>query len=85
MRVSPIAFYAQSLEETLRLATISAKVTHNHPEGIKDAKAIASATYLARTGASKTEIKAYVEANFKYNLNLQLDHIRSIVCDAMSC
>jgi len=85
MRVSPIAFYAQSLEETLRLATISAKVTHNHPEGIKGAKAIASATYLARTGATKTEIKAYVEENFKYNLNLQLDHIRSIVCDAMSC
>ena len=85
MRVSPIAFYAQSLEETLRLATISAKVTHNHPEGIKGAKAIASATYLARTGATKTEIKAYVEANFKYNLNLQLDHIHSIVCDAMSC
>ena len=85
MRVSPIAFYAQSLEETLRLATISAKVTHNHPEGIKGAKEIASATYLARTGATKTEIKAYVEANFKYNLNLQLDHIRSIVCDAMSC
>ena len=85
MKVSPIAFYAQSLEETLRLATISAKVTHNHPEGIKGAKAIASATYLARTGATKTEIKAYVETNFKYNLNLQLDHIRSIVCDAMSC
>lgn len=85
MRVSPIAFYAQSLEETLRLATISAKVTHNHPEGIKGAKAIVSATYLARTGATKTEIKAYVEENFKYNLNLQLDHIRSIVCDAMSC
>ena len=85
MRVSPIAFYAQNLDETLRLATISAKITHNHPEGIKGAKAIASATYLARTGATKTEIKAYVEANFKYNLNLQLDHICSIVCDAMSC
>ena len=85
MRVSPIAFYAQSLEETLRLATISAKITHNHPEGIKGAKAIASTTYLARTGASKKEIKVYVEANFKYNLNLQLDDIRSIAYDAMSC
>ncbi|MBF1635028.1 MAG: DUF1810 family protein [Prevotella sp.] len=85
MRVSPIAFYAQSLEETLRLATISAEVSHNHPEGIKGAKAIASTTYLARTGASKKEIKVYVEANFKYNLNLQLDEIRSIVCDAISC
>ena len=85
MRVSPIAFYAQSLEETLRLATISAKITHNHPEGIKGAKAIASTTYLARTGTSKTEIKVYVETNFKYNLNLQLDDIRSIAYDAMSC
>lgn len=75
MRVSPIAFYAQSLEETLRLATISAEVTHNHPEGIKGAKAIAAATYLARTGATKAEIKAYIEEEYKYNLNQQLDDI----------
>ena len=61
MRVSPIAFYAQSLEETLRLATISAEVTHNHPEGIKGAKAIDAATYLARTGATKSERNAYIE------------------------
>ena len=79
MRVSPVAFYAQSLDETLRLATISAKVTHNHPEGIKGAKAIAAAIYLARTGATKAEIKAYVEENYKYNLNLQLEQDRKSV------
>ena len=85
MRVSPVAFYAQSLDETLRLATISAKVTHNHPEGIKGAKAIAAATYLARTGATKAEIKAYVEENYKYNLNLQLEHVRATVYNAVNC
>lgn len=85
MRVSPVAFYAQSLDETLRLATISAKVTHNHPEGIKGAKAIAAAIYLARTGASKAEIKVYVEENYKYNLNLQLEQVRAIVYNAVNC
>ena len=85
MRVSPVAFYAQSLDETLRLATISAKVTHNHPEGIKGAKAIAAAIYLARTGATKAEIKAYVEENYKYYLNLQLEHVRSTVYSAVNC
>lgn len=57
MRVSPVAFYAHSLDEALTLATISAEVTHNHPEGIKGARAVASAIYLARAGASKEEIK----------------------------
>ena len=85
MRVSPVAFYAQNLDETLRLATISAKVTHNHPEGIKGAKAIAAAIYLARTGATKAEIKAYVEKNYKYNLNLQLEQVRATVYSAVNC
>lgn len=85
MRVSPVAFYAQNLDETLRLATISAKVTHNHPEGIKGAKAIAAAIYLARTGATKAEIKAYVKENYKYNLNLQLEQVRSTVYSAVNC
>lgn len=85
MRVSPIAFYAQSLEETLRLATISAKITHNHPEGIKGAKAIAAATYLARTGATKAEIKAYIEEDYKYNLNQQLDNIWPALTTDLTC
>lgn len=76
MRVSPIGMYAHSLEETLDLAKRSAEVTHNHPEGIKGAQAIAAATYLWRTGSSKDEIKAYVEQSFGYNLHRALDEIR---------
>ena len=49
MRVSPVGMYAKTLEEALSLAEISAEVSHNHPEGIKGAQAVASAVFLART------------------------------------
>ena len=85
MRVSPVAFYAHSLQEALGLAKISAEVTHNHSEGIKGAQAIASSIYLARHGATKREIKSYVEENFHYDLSRQLDDIRPTYSYDMSC
>ena len=85
MRVSPVAFYAHSLQEALGLAKISAEVTHNHPEGIKGAQAIASSIYLARHGATKREIKSYVEEQFHYDLSRQLDDIRPTYSYDMSC
>lgn len=48
MRVSPVGWYFDSLEETINVAEETAVVTHNHPEGIKGAQATASAIYLAR-------------------------------------
>lgn len=53
MRVSPVRFAFDTLEGTLRVAKISAEVTHNHTEGIKGAQATAAAIFLARTGKSK--------------------------------
>jgi ADP-ribosylglycohydrolase len=75
MRVSPVAWVARSLEETLELAEVSASVSHDHPEGIKGAQATAGAIYLARTGASKTEIKRFVEDHY-YDLSFTLEDIR---------
>ncbi len=75
MRVSPVALVAKSLEEAERLATWSAEVTHNHPEGVKGAKAVAAAIFLARQGKSKKEIKKYIENNY-YPLNFTLTEIR---------
>ena len=46
MRVSPVGYYAKSLEEALQLAQISAEVTHNHPEGIIGAQAVAATIFL---------------------------------------
>lgn len=64
MRVSPCGLIAESLEEALELAKISAEVTHNHPEGIKGAQATAAAVYLAKTGHGIDEIRAYIHGNF---------------------
>lgn len=67
MRVSAIGYMFNSLEETEKYAEISASVTHNHPEGIKGAKAIAGAIFLARTTHSKKIIKNYI-TNLGYSL-----------------
>ena len=75
MRVSPCPMIADSLEETEQLAEASAAVTHNHPEGIKGAKAIASAIWLARSGADKEEIREHIRTNY-YPLKESLDEIR---------
>ncbi|MGM9795622.1 MAG: ADP-ribosylglycohydrolase family protein [Candidatus Aphodosoma sp.] len=48
MRVSPVGLYANSLDEALELARITASVTHNHPEGIKGAQAIAGCVFLRK-------------------------------------
>ena len=76
MRVSPVAWYAQSLEECLALAKTTAEVTHNSEEGIRGAQAIAAAIYLNRTGKSKDYIKSYIEDKFDYDLNRTTDEIR---------
>lgn len=74
MRVSPVAWYADSLEECLKLAEATAAVTHNHPEGINGAVVTAGAAYLARTGADMGEIRAFVEKY--YDMGFTLDSIR---------
>ena len=76
MRVSPVAFAFDRIDDVLREAERSASPTHNHPEGVKGAQAIASAIFLARTGNGKKEIREYIEGRFGYNLGRSLDEIR---------
>ena len=63
----------------------TAKVTHDHPEGIKGAQATAAAIFLARTGHDKVEIKAYVEREFGYDLSRTCDEIRPTYHHIESC
>lgn len=79
MRVSPVGMYAKSLDEVLELARITASVTHNHPEGIKGAQAVAAAVYMQLNEEFdvKGEVKRYVEANFGYDLDIKLEDIRN--------
>lgn len=85
MRVSPVGWAFETLEETLEAAKQSAEITHNHPEGIKGAQAIAACIYLARTGKSKEYIKEYVETTFGYNLSRTCDEIRPVYQFDGSC
>lgn len=85
MRVSPVGFAYDNLYTVLEVAKKSAEVTHNHPEGIKGAQAIASAIYLARTERSKNEIKEFIISSFGYNLDFTLDKIRDEYLFDESC
>ncbi|MEA2040732.1 MAG: ADP-ribosylglycohydrolase family protein [Thermodesulfobacteriota bacterium] len=85
MRVSPVGFAYNDLEEVLEQAKRSAEVTHNHPEGIKGAQATASAIFLARQGKTKGEIKSYIEGTFLYSLQEKIDEIRQYYTFDISC
>lgn len=85
MRVSAAGWLYDSLERTREVARATANVTHNHPEGIKGAEATASAIYLARNGATKGQIKEYIENEFHYDLNRTLAEIRPTYYHNESC
>ncbi len=85
MRVSAAGWLYDTLDETRAVARATAAVTHNHPEGIKGAEATASAVYLARTGSSKDEIKAYIVREFGYDLSRTVDEIRPTYHHVESC
>ncbi len=76
MRVSPVGYAYETMEEVLENAKKSAEVTHNHPEGIKGAQATAACVFMARKGYSKQDMKIFVENTFGYDLNRHSDDIR---------
>lgn len=76
MRVTAAGLFGQNLEECQKIARISASVSHNHPEGIKGAEAVASAIHLARIFTTKECIKTYIEKKYGYDLSRTLEEIR---------
>jgi len=76
MRVSPVGWLYDSINDTMLEAKKSAEVTHNHPEGIKGAQATTTAIFFARTGKGKDDIKDFIIDRFGYNLNRKIDDIR---------
>lgn len=79
MRVSPVGFLATSLDEALALARESAWPSHDSPGGIAGAQALAAAVYMAHTGSSKEEIKAFLEDRFGFDLSRSYDDVRDEV------
>jgi len=76
MRISPVGFASETEEEVIRLSRAVTGVTHNHPEGIKGAEAVAMAIFMARKGYSKKEIRDRIVKDY-YSLDFTIDEIRS--------
>jgi len=85
MRISPAAWAFDSLAEVLQKAEEYSILTHDHPEGVRGAQATAAASYLARTGASKQEIRSFVTETFRYDLSRSCDEIRPGYTFDVSC
>jgi len=76
MRVSSVGWLYDDLDTVRRMARLSADVTHDHPEGIKGAEAVACAIFLARTGSTKEDIRDFIGTIFDYDLSRSCDEIR---------
>ena len=76
MRVSPVGFAYDTLDDVMQQAERTAAVTHNHPEGIRGAQATAVAIYLARTGNDQQAIRQHLVDVFGYGLSTPLNAIR---------
>ncbi|MBP7586032.1 MAG: ADP-ribosylglycohydrolase family protein [Spirochaetes bacterium] len=85
MRVSPVGYAFDTIGCVLDQAARSAEVTHNHPEGIKGASAVAAAIFMARTGSSKHDIGGFVESEFGYDMSRTIDGIRPSYRFDVSC
>ena len=76
MRVSPVAWVFDDVDAVRRAAGRSADVTHNHPEGIKGARAVAHAVWLARSRHDKEAIRETITREYGYDLDRNVDAIR---------
>ncbi|MDP2695797.1 MAG: ADP-ribosylglycohydrolase family protein [bacterium] len=85
MRVSPIGWFFDDVDKVLEEAKKSAEATHNHPEGVKGAQAVALAILLARKDIDKVAIKKEIQKRFQYDLNRTLEEIRPIYKFDVTC
>lgn len=75
MRVSPVAYVAKSAKECIKLSDAVTRVSHNHPEGMKGAEAIASMIFAARGALPKSLLRDVAQTRY-YILDFTIDKIR---------
>ena len=85
MRSSSVGWLFDDDTSVLKEAEKSAVITHNHPEGIKGAQAVALGVFLGRTGNTKKGIQDKLEVCFNYDLGQKLDRIRPLYTHDLTC
>ena len=76
MRAVPIGYAYDTLEQAELQAKASCFYTHNNPEAIKAAQAVASAVFLARQGESRENIRLLLQKRFRYDLSRKTADIK---------
>jgi ADP-ribosylglycohydrolase len=85
MRAGPVGLAFDRIDDVLAEAERSACVTHDHPEGIRGAKATAAAVFLARRRTDKSALARYIETEFGYDLGVPLKRVRRTFLFDVSC
>ncbi|MCY3553059.1 MAG: ADP-ribosylglycohydrolase family protein [Candidatus Poribacteria bacterium] len=86
MRVSPAAFLNRDdLEAALSATNKVTEITHNHPEGIKGARATTYAIWLAYRGVKPETIREIITADCGYDLTQTVDDIRPSYTFNVTC
>lgn len=85
MRVSSVGWLFDNLEDVLDYAALTAEISHNHPEGIKGAQAVAAAIFLTRSGMEKGDLRKFITEKFGYDLSRSLAEIRPSYTRVVSC
>ena len=85
MRVSVIGWLYDDLDDVRRIARLSARVTHDHTEGILSAEAAAGAVFLARKSHDKQTVREYIEMTLGYDLSRTCADIRSEDKHSVNC
>jgi ADP-ribosylglycohydrolase len=85
MRASAIGWAFGDEATVMRQAELSAAPTHGHPEGVKGAIAVALGVFLARSGASKEELRSALSSRLGYALDRNIDDIRPAYKFEVSC
>ena len=85
MRVSPVGLAFNTISDVLDEAKKTASISHNHPDGIKGAQAVAAAVFLAHNGSSKSKIKDFIEKKIGYPLGFNLEDLRKYYNFEIQC
>jgi len=83
MRISPVGFLFETLEEVEKNAELATIPSHNNKSSIEAAKIVSTVIFLGRNGHSKTEIIDYLKSKYNINLEYKLEELqRTYLFDA---
>lgn len=76
MRISPVGYLFDSMEDVKRESFLATIPTHNNEDSLKCAEAIATSIYLLKNGISKLELIDYIKKNY-FDLDYDLEDLRN--------